>query len=1001
MKLNKFKGLNLLRNSFEGSSDTLEVLNNAVISQDNIISKRRGYGTFLSVATSTSLNLMDYKSKLVSIGDNEVQVYNQDGSYNYSSTTTLSGQTFTVTNPRYTQAGGNAYITTDDYVLKLEDTSSSLLKAGVPKAPDLTYTALGSGSSYDALTGIHAPDSQIGYRVLFGRKDVNNNLVLGAPSELTQNNNTLLASSSISLSTYNVTTTYTSHGLNVNDFVTIRNSNGSVPVPDGEYVVTAVPTADTFTIDTSAVLSSAPTGVTSLNFGKRIEPQINFTIPSGVDSTAFIYQIYRTDASISGDVEPDESTLQKIYEANITSSQLSTGYIDYTDTVDDLFKQAYLYTNPNTGEGINEANYPPPQCSDIALFNNHIFYAKPVWNNTLNINLIRSNSTYFSNGDYIDIIQVSGEGSSTSALWQSGTTVRYTLSTAAAFSTGNYVNFTGFVNSANNGKFIVTAVGTSYVDVTNTGRTDNTLDESSVTCTGYKVRRYTAAASSSYNTAAGGDFKLTTSSSSVATNIDLTARDIVKAINRDAGSNIYASYTSSSLSLPGQMYFYGKDSNSEFALQASDSDVGSNFDPTLPTTASDITTVVGIGTSFDNGIAISKINEFEAVPLLSYKLIGSKTASILRILPLKNSLIIFKEDGVFRLSGTTRNDFSITQLDPSVVLKANESPAILNGLIYCLTTQGIVQVSETTVGIISNDISPRINELLSNTSVNSQTFGNAQESNKLYLLSTIAPTESTTTITYCYNVSNGSWSTWDILFKRGVVQSANDTFYVITSSNAVKKERKLQTKLDYCDESTSTVTLNSVSVDGYIVSAISTLSIEVGDVFVFSDTINRITDVSGNILTFKYPVNFTTSDSVTHYKRIITDIVTSPIISSDVSTLKQYSEQTIQFRNINCSSLDLGWVSDAHETQYYTWSEDSDASGWGELDWGSFAWGNGESIVSNYYTTVSQPCRVFLPIEVQVSTWIKPKIQHYQAAETIYLQEIGTVERSISKRNSK
>lgn len=1000
MKINKFQGLNLISNSYSDTSGSMELAENCIIAQDDTISKRRGYKTFLSAATSSALALIDYKTKLINIGDNELQVYNQNGSGDYSSTTTLSGQTLSVTYPRSAQAGGNAYITCDNFVAKLEDTSSSILKAGVAKAPDLTYNALGSGTSNSPITGIHLPDTQIGYRVVFARNDINSNLIIGAPSELTANNNTLYTASSVSLSTYDVIVTYNSHGLVTGDYVTIRNSNGSVAVPDGEYVLTAY-TANTFTFSTSAALSSVPTGVTALSFGIRRAPQLEFTIPSDVDSTAYIYKIYRTNASIAGDVEPDEATLQQIYEANLTSGNLSAGYIQYTDVVDDLFKQGYLYTNPNTGSGILEANFTPPPCRDIASFRNHMFYAYPTWFYSLDINLIRASATTFVNNDYIDVVQISNSKTTTYCTWQSGTTVRYGVSSNTNLQVGQYILFSGFVNSANNGKFIITSVSTTYVDCTNAGRVNGSLDESSLSLTSYPVRRYTAASSESFNTAAGGNFKLSTGSSSVATNIDATARSIVRTINRDTYSNIYMSYTSSSISLPGQMFSYGRTTSSTYAFQASSSTVGANFDPTLPTTTSDITTVVGDNASYANGIAISKQNEYEAVPLTSFLLIGSKTAEIKRIFALKNSLIILKEDGVFRISGNNRSDFLVNQIDPTVIIKAVDSAVVMNGYVYCLTNQGVVQISESSVSIISRNIEPLILALLSNSSVSTQTYGHAQESNRLYLLTTMKPGSTSADVTYVYNSLNNTWTSWTDLFKRGIVKSSDDRYYTVGLNNEILKERKDQTKLDYCGDSTSSVVVNSVASDLKSAVMTSILTINDGDVFVYAGTINRVSSVSGSTITFQSAVNFTAGQTPTHYQRIVSNFTISPIVGENTGTLKQYSEQTLQFRNLSCSSMLLGWITETTETGYMTWNSYLSALGWGQDTWGAFDWGQGETTTLDYTTYINQPSRVFIPIQVQLATWIKLKMKHQVAAETINLQEINIVTRNISSRVSK
>lgn len=1000
MKINNFKGLNINDNSYKVDPGSLELAENCILVQDNIISKSRGYKTFLSAATATPLALMDYKSKLINIGDSEIQVYNQDGSGDYSSTTTLTGQTISTTYPRYALAGGNAYITTDNFVTKLEDTSSSLLKAGVPKAPDLTYKALGSGTVNNATSGVHTPDTQIGYRVLFGRLDVNDNLVLGAPSEITANNNTLYSSSSVGLSSYDVTVTYTSHGLVLNDYVTIRNSNGTVAVPNGEYVVTAVPDANNFTFSTAAVLSSAPSGVTSLSFGIRRTPQLEFTIPEDCNTTAFQYKIYRTNASLAGDVEPDESTLQQIYEANLTSANLTAGYIQFSDTVDDLFKEGYLYTNPNTGEGILEANFEPPTCRDIAVFKNHSFYAYPTWPYTLDFSLIRSAASTFTNGDYFDVVMKSSFKTTTSAAWVSGTTVLYSVSDNTNLQVGQYILFSGFANSANNGKFIITTVNSTSVEVTNAGRTDNTLDESGLTLTSYPIRRYTAASSESFNSAAGGSFKLTTSSSSVATNIDETARSICRTVNRDTFSNIYISYVSSTIQLPGQMYAYGRSVTDTYSLQAMDSDMGNNFDPVLPVTSTDLT-ITGESTNYANGIAISKTNEYEAVPLTSFLLVGEKTAPIRRIFALKNSLIILKDDGIFRLSGNTRSDFIVSQLDPTVIIKAIDSCAILNGFVYALTTQGIVQISETSASIISRPIEPYILSLLANSNVDAQTFGHAQESNRLYLLTTMKPGSSTADITYVYNSLNDTWTTWTTLMKRGVIKSSDDRYYTIDLNGAVLKERKDQTKLDYCGDSTTSVTVSAVAVDGESATMTSVLVIEEGDIFVYDNTINRVTGVSGTTISFLNPVNFEAGDAITHYKRIISEFTFTPIVSGNTGTLTQFSEQTLQFRNNACTKLQLSWLNDNSETGYRGWEVVTNTAGWGEAPWGDFPWGQGETIDLDYTTNMNQPSRVFIPIQVQVGSWLKIRIKHLVAGETINLQEINVLTRNISSRIAK
>lgn len=997
MQITQFKGLNLQQNSFQDTAQGfLEIAENIIFAQDDIIQKRNGYATFLSSPPANPVDIIDYKNKLILTSINSISRIDQTNSGDFSSLTTLSGQTFTISLPRSAQAGGNLFIPSNNFIVKLEDTTSSLLKAGISKAPDLLYLPLGSGSSYAVTTGIHAPDTQIGYRVLFGRKDVNQNLILGAPSEFTQTANLLITATSISISTFDVTVTYNSHGLVTNDFVTIKNANGTIPVPDGEYVVTAY-TTNTFTISTAAVLTSSPNS-TALKFGKRIQPQLEFTIPEDVNSPAFLYRVYRSNASINNDVEPDESTLQLIYEANVTSAQLATGYINYTDTVDDLFKSAYLYTNPNTGEGETEANFPPPVGLDIALFKNHLFIANTTSNYTFNISLIRSSSSTFTNGDYFDVLQLDKNNLCTSAIWQSGTTVRYSTSDTSIFIVGMYVEITEFTNANNNGRFIITSKASGYVQVTNPSRTSSTGDEASAQAQIMPIRRYTAASSNSYNTAAGGNFALTTSSPSVSVNIDTTARAICRTINRDNYSSIYASYTSTSQSVVGQMYFYGRLISDVFALQASSATVGANFNPTIPDDLTDYS-ISGTNTQLPNGIYISKESEFEAFPLLSYLLVGSKTAQIQRTIPLKNSLIIIKEDGIFRLSGNNRSDFLVTPIDLTVFCNAPESAVDTDNVIFVCTTSGIARVTESAVTIVSRPIEPVLHAVFTNSNFYSQTFAAVVPSDRHYFLTTLQPNNVGAT-TYVYNLLADKWSTSTILYKRGTIKFDDNTHYAITDGDVILKARKTSTRLDFCDESAQVISVSEVAADKLSCRIVSPLPIGEGDVIAWQSSINRIDRIREGIIYFVRQINFTDTDLPFHYRAITSEWVMAPIGLNE-EILKQYSELSLNLRNTAVTHLDIGFVSDSAETVYKTWSATSASLAWGISPWGYFPWGAGETINLNFRTYIAQPVRIFIPVDTQITTWLKPKFRHSEAAELINLQSMNLKVRNISERISK
>jgi len=75
------------------------------------------------------------------------------------------------------EVNGNLYFTTKEGVKKLDAFNSTIVPAGVPKALDFTVELDNTTSA-----NWFADDQQRGYRVVWGIKDANNNLILGAGS---------------------------------------------------------------------------------------------------------------------------------------------------------------------------------------------------------------------------------------------------------------------------------------------------------------------------------------------------------------------------------------------------------------------------------------------------------------------------------------------------------------------------------------------------------------------------------------------------------------------------------------------------------------------------------------------------------------------------------------------------------------------------------------------------------------------------------------------------
>jgi hypothetical protein len=178
------------------------------------------------------------------------------------------------------------------------------------------------------------------------------------------------------------------------------------------------------------------------------------------------------------------------------------------------------------------------------------------------------------------------------------------------------------------------------------------------------------------------------------------------------------------------------------------------------------------------------------------------------------------------------------------------------------------------------------------------------------------------------------------------------------------------------------------------------LPISEGDVIAWQSSINRIDRIREGVIYFIRQINFTDTDLPFHYRAIISEWVMAPLGLNE-EILKQYSELSLNLRNTAVTHLDIGFVSDSAETVYKTWSATSASLAWGISPWGYFPWGAGETINLNFRTYIAQPVRIFIPVDTQITTWLKPKFRHSEAAELINLQSMNLKVRNISERISK
>jgi hypothetical protein len=315
----------------------------------------------------------------------------------------------------------------------------------------------------------------------------------------------------------------------------------------------------------------------------------------------------------------------------------------------------------------------------------------------------------------------------------------------------------------------------------------------------------------------GGSPQVKVSSTGVAAfDIDETARSLVRVINRYAlNTSVYAYYMSGSGDLPGQIMIEEKGVGaSAFTLQASDSAISGMFFPAPPVSPATNSKSTSSNQVQKNAVYYSKSQQPEHCPTLNFLPVGSANKEILRIFALRESAIVIKEEGVYRITGETPQSFTVVPVDTTVYCRAPNSAVVLANQVFMLSNQGVVAISESGVQVVSHDIEALLTPILTNPSLADHTSAIAYESERMYFLSLPSlATPGTPVQTFIYNYQLRTWVRHKYAFTVGIVETNADKMYFAKPSDTtLYVERKAFDDTDYADPEYS-VTITSIDDD--------------------------------------------------------------------------------------------------------------------------------------------------------------------------------------------
>ena len=110
------------------------------------------------------------------------------------------------------------------------------------------------------------------------------------------------------------------------------------------------------------------------------------------------------------------------------------------------------------------------------------------------------------------------------------------------------------------------------------------------------------------------------------------------------------------------------------------------WDVGLAATADDPTTL--------NRVYWSAVDEPEAVPLLNYVHIGAADKRVLALVLLRSALLVFKEDGCWRITGAPPSSWNVELLDPTLQLLRPEVVSVSQNAAYAWCRGGFFEVTE-------------------------------------------------------------------------------------------------------------------------------------------------------------------------------------------------------------------------------------------------------------------------------------------------------------------
>jgi hypothetical protein len=483
-----------------------------------------------------------------------------------------------------------------------------------------------------------------------------------------------------------------------------------------------------------------------------------------------VVEVYRSFATASLTIEPDDELYLAI-EYTLTAADITAREITVDDGVADRLLGAKLYTSPSQ-EGALQENRPPPRCSDIEQYNRMMFYGDVRQPQFIEIKCRGTTNPIRAPFAYASLATSGLMLRSTSVTTTSGSpnvTLAPSLCALGADLVGSMIA-QGAPNSAGSHIPASTYI-TSYNPTTGAA-----VMSANATATGgvsasvygvFKIDGFDFYASAVTNVATGEFNAGTTSTPPI-----VTLESLCYVINRTAGLNVAAKYIAdigafdvTQIPVASLILERNTFSASSFSVRATSGPV---FFPALSNPFNGANTPSS-SDEWPGAVFVSKTDQPEHVPPVNFVAIGDPKRRILRQIATASALWVFKEDGLFRVTGFAPDALAVELIDPSLVLLKSLSADVLDGRVYALTTRGpvvitdggIMQLSDAIDGDTNNASPLRDQPQALASATGEPCFVTCDTSRRLVIfgINEVASRPRSAPVSYILNTKSGAWTT--------------------------------------------------------------------------------------------------------------------------------------------------------------------------------------------------------------------------------------------------